>query len=482
LLPCVVVVVSILCLRWGSDRAAIAAAITAALIWAAGAYLPPEFAQFGRALVDALILEMLVAAIILPGLLFVEISERIGAPMAVGNVIQQLQLDPPKSAIVIAAGVGIMLESLTGFGVSLLVTVPLLVSQFERRHAIGLALIGMSLTPWGALSLAAHLGAELAALPLERFAAMAWRTSGPVAFALPLLCLLFVTKPTIKDVVFAVFAGLILSGGIGFGTWAVGVEIAGVVGGLAVIGLAVVISTWRLGFGLFRVFLHPALGPYYGLIVAVLAQKLLLSPLADSGIAPVVTSGRVTFSVLASPGAALSVAIVMSLIAFRRKLLATRRTRPLLMVLWTRGRRPLASILMFMLAARLLVEVGAIQAVADMLSGFGAYPALVSVTLLGAMSGFVTGGATAGNALFMPSAAATGEAFDATTLFAALQHGAAGHMGMAALPVLVILLAALVDRTPQDDRTAMRIGLGLNLVYIPLLIASGTLLMWAGVR
>ena len=133
-----------------------------------------------------------------------------------------------------------------------------------------------------------------------------------------------------------------------------------------------------------------------------------------------------------------------------------------------------------MLSARLLIEIGAIKALAHLISTTGPYPALVAVTLLGAVSGFVTGSGLAGNALFMPSAAITGMSFDATSLFAALQHGAAGHMAMAALPVAAILLAALPSRRPEDDENIMRIGLKLNLIYICLIIGTGSMLLYFG--
>ena len=47
-----------------------------------------------------------------------------GAQGALGGIIQSLRLAPARAAILIALGVGVMLESLTGYGVSMLVTVP----------------------------------------------------------------------------------------------------------------------------------------------------------------------------------------------------------------------------------------------------------------------------------------------------------------------------------------------------------------------
>jgi L-lactate permease len=95
------------------------------------------------------------------------------------------------------------------------------------------------------------------------------------------------------------------------------------------------------------------------------------------------------------------------------------------------------------------------------------------VAILGGIGSYVTGSGVASNALFMPSAAATGENLNALALFASLQHSAAAHVGIASLPIIAILLAALPDSKATDERFAMRMGIGLALVWLFFVIASG---------
>mgnify|MGYP001808947209 CR=1 FL=1 len=130
---------------------------------------------------------------------------------------------------------------------------------------------------------------------------------------------------------------------------------------------------------------------------------------------------------------------------------------------------------MFTFGARLVVEINATQALADIISTKGAITSLIAVTLLGALSGFVTGSGIAGNALFMTNAAAIGMNFDSIALFAAIQHSAAGHMAMAAIPVGVILLTALPNRLSEDDRNVMRTAFGLNIIILSLLLIPSVL-------
>jgi lactate permease len=476
LLPCAVVLVTVLGFRLSGIVAAAAAATTAFVIWFSGVFSGPSVPSLGHALQDATLLELLVASVILPGILFVEISSRGGALNAIDDILRLLALNKPKAVIFIATGVGVMLESLTGLGVSLLVTVPLLMALVERRRAIGLALVSMSLMPWGGLSISVLVGAELGGLQTSDLSLMVWRTSGPVAAVLPLLCLMFVPKPTIRDLAFAVLAGILLSGAIGMATYWIGVEVAGVAGGLAVISIIMLrgLRTGK-GNGLGAALAAPALRPYAILIFAVVAQKLLIPLLNDAGIAPALSTERITFTVLGSPGVALLAASIFTLVLQRRRDHGS--ATKLLPTLLRRAWRPLTSILLFLASARLLVESGAIAALANLLAGLGAYPAVAAVTSLGALSGYVTGSGVAANALFLPGAVSTGQIFGAEVLFAALQNSAASHAAMAALPVAAILLSALPHRTSADDHTAMSLGLRLSALFFVMVFLTGVILL-----
>lgn len=469
LLPCAVAAFSVLVLRRSVLTAATFALITALALWALGIFSPPQPGQLGHALTDSLVLEMLVGFVIFPGLLFVEETNRGDGLKALIHAIESLRLAPPRAVILITVGIGVMVESLTGYGVSMFVTVPLLLQIVSRKRAIALALIGMSLMSWGALSISAALGAELANLPLPVLADAILRTSGPVAVVLPLFCLPFVQGSTLKDVAYAGLAGVALVIGITFASRSIGIEVAGVVGGLAVIAVSVVFSSSRRSLG--QALTAPAILPYGLLIVAVVLQKLIVPYLNAAGIAPIVETDRVSFNVLASPGIALLLVTLMS-IALRKTAHADTGAslfRHVTMRSWP----ALTSILLFLMAARLLVEIGSIQALAGLLSQLGLYPAMALVTALGGIGSYVTGSGVASNALFMPSAAATGEGLGAITLFASLQHSAAAHTGVASLPIIAILLSALPNREAADEQTAMRMGLGLAAIWLLFVVASG---------
>jgi lactate permease len=328
----------------------------------------------------------------------------------------------------------------------------------------------MSLMSWGALSISALLGAELADLPPSVLADAILYSSGPVAAVLPLFCLPFVQGSTWRDVVYAIFAGAVLVMGIALASHWIGVEVGGVGGGLAVIVFSVMFASSKGGFA--KALSAPSILPYGLLIIGVVLQKLIVPQLAAIGVAPSIETERVSFQMLGSPGIALFLVTIIS-IALRPSKSRVAESFSLLRHVAKRSWPALASILLFLMAARLLVEIGSIQALAGLLSQLGLYPAIVFVAILGGIGSYVTGSGVASNALFMPSAAATGESFDALALFASLQHSAAAHVGVASLPIIAILLAALPDRKATDERSAMRTGISLALVWLLFVMASG---------
>lgn len=470
LLPCAAVIVAVLVFRLSGLLAAAIALVATLALWASGIFSPFQLLQVAHAITDALVLEMLVGLVIFFGLLFVEVSSRGGGLKALDEIVQNLKLSTPKAVILITLGIGVMLESLTGYGVSMLVTVPLLLQIVNRKKTIFLALIGMSLMSWGALSVAALLGAELAGLAPQTFANAITTTSGPVAAVLPMFCVLILGNIRFQDVVYAIFAGVVLAIGIALTSFWIGVEVAGVGGGLAVIVFSLLFSASRQNLG--KALIAPQILPYGFLITAVVLQKFI-APFVDAmGFAPTIETERVSFHLAHSPGIALLVVAIMT-IALRPKLVGSASDRHLLHEVGARSWRALTSIFLFLTTARLLVEIGGIEALAAMLSKMGPYLAVVVITALGGVGAYVTGSGVAANALFMPSAAAAGESFDALALFAALQHSGASHVAMASLPVIAILLTALPNREVSDDHTAVRTALKLAFIWTLFVIASG---------
>jgi lactate permease len=86
--------------------------------------------------------------------------------------------------IFIVLGLAPLLEAMTGFGVSLIATVPLLMGLFSRQAGMKIALAGMVIMPWGTLGLATVIGGLLTHLPANELGSHSALISAPVFLVL----------------------------------------------------------------------------------------------------------------------------------------------------------------------------------------------------------------------------------------------------------------------------------------------------------
>lgn len=98
---------------------------------------------------------------IIPGLCLNEVLTLNKAHERLVGWVHQIPATPSRKAILIVVGLAPALESMTGFGISLLVTIPLLMAFASRQRALRLSLLSMNIMPWGTLALATTVGAQL---------------------------------------------------------------------------------------------------------------------------------------------------------------------------------------------------------------------------------------------------------------------------------------------------------------------------------
>ncbi|WP_306362308.1 L-lactate permease [Nocardia sp. CC227C] len=147
--------------------------------WAAGAGVGaavlligwrPEFAlprdALGTGAAGAGLLVLNAAAVMLPGVYLSQVLTRRGVHESLQEWVRALPLSGPAKVALVVAGIAPMVEALTGFGVSLLVTVPVLLALAPPATALRQAMLGMNIMPWGTLGLATVIGATLTDLPL----------------------------------------------------------------------------------------------------------------------------------------------------------------------------------------------------------------------------------------------------------------------------------------------------------------------------
>lgn len=187
--PLGLVITLILLLRRPPVQAALAGVAGVLLLWGLGAAQPLSAAVSAAIIQDTLILFLNTGSVIAPGLAFAILVERAGAPQAIGAWVRELGWTPPMQVIFIVLGLAPMLEAMTGFGVSLIATVPLLMGLFSRQQGMKMALAGMVVMPWGTLGLATVIGALLAHVPAQELGSHSALVSAPVFLCLACVAL-----------------------------------------------------------------------------------------------------------------------------------------------------------------------------------------------------------------------------------------------------------------------------------------------------
>jgi lactate permease len=472
--PVLLVTAMLVVLRRPPVHAAMAGTLLVMVLWLAGAadaWRPDSVLAAAR---DTAVLFASTAFVIVPGLAFVIFIERLGVNLALSQWVRSLGLGRGDQVVFIVLGLAPLLEAMTGFGVSLIATVPLLLSLFERRVALRIALTGMAIMPWGTLGLASVIGASLAHLDASALAATSALTSAPVFLGLSALALYLagVREPRewrTLGVFWLLFVAVLYSASRWFGP-----EVAGVAAGLVTAVAVLACGLWRLRSsdserGSMQ---WPRQAwPYLLLIAYIVGLKLLWSLTAwqDSWI---VQGSQVTWKPLASPG----VALILVLIGLGFHTRSAQRQTGLRAALAARVKRPLLTIFFFLAMSQMMVKAGFLAGLMQLLAGLSPTAATSLVAMLGALSGYMTGSNVGGNAIFMPAIALLPES--SRLLLAAVQNSAAGHAALGSLSIVMLILG-LAKTQAREEGELVRFGFALVCLNTALVaLGAGLLSAW----
>ncbi|MFG3254189.1 L-lactate permease [Streptomyces sp. NPDC048172] len=462
-------------------------ALAAALIWWLPEFTLPSGAWAGGA-GGAGLLVLNAAAVMLPGVHLNQVLTRRGVHGALREWVRELPLPGPAKIALVVAGIAPTVEALTGFGVSLLVTVPVLLALAPPATALRQAMLGMNVMPWGTLGLATVIGAALTGTGTAELGAATAVTSALV-FPLVTVWAALLARPRrrlLATLVAAVAGGTLSLGLLALNLAGV-VQPAGVLAGLCTTALGLTLcavrrsarSTGRgTGTG-------TGTGPGGRLVpprVVLSAYGLVLGGIAlaraatAAGVPPLeLHAGGAGFALLSSPG--------LPLLAAALVLDRGRARGADVRAAFGRVGRPLLALSGFVVLGRLMGDSGMIRELGEAVAGAPPLVTAVTVPALGMLSGFLTGSNVGGNALMMPlqqRLAPDGAGLD--TWFAALQNSASGHAVFTSLPMIMLILAVAGDSLPRRgsavaEHTLLRFGLRVAAAVYAVLAATAALLV-----
>lgn len=361
---------------------------------------------------------------------------------------------------------GAFLESVTGFAVGAVFALSALRAMgIAGAPAGAMALLALTLVPWGGLGPGTALGAALTGLPAQQIAAAtAWPNAvwlvllGPVLWRL--CAAAGVVVPTaekiVQGLVLCVMAGLLVAAHA-----VIPFEAAGMIA----TGLPLLALLWRLdpprgAEGWRRAAI--TLAPHAGLTAALLLARAW--------------SGAPAFAPYADlPGFPLSHAAVVLWVVAGALLLARRDGAGLARAALARAGRPALVMLLYVVLARWMAGSGVAGALAEAAAGAFGPMAPFAVPVLGLVAGMVTGSNVGSNAALMPVQAALGAAAGLPPLLAPGLHNFAGAAGAGmSFAVTAMICGVLADGT----RPVQLWRLLLPSILAVLLVGWATVLLW----
>jgi lactate permease len=398
--------------------------------------------NFGGALIGGLGTSGRVLFVLFGGLLLYNLLAVGGAVEEVSRFLGRLEPDPVALAAGVVIGVAPFFESVTGFGVAVVISAPILLAAgFSPLKAAVLASWGQCAVPWGALGVGTVIGADLAGMSFGRLSDASALLSVPLfpVYGVAAVALAGGWSGARRRGAEAILLGL----AAGAGTLATSLylvpELSGAVGGLAATAVFLA-RRWRRA----REVPVRALLPYAFLLVLLVGANAAGDPGSFALVGPV----------LDGPGLPLIASSVFAALLLgvggRRLGGAIRRT----------GRQWLptaGAVLTFVLAGAVVADGGAAGVLAEQARRFGGiYPAILPV--LGAFGGALAGSNAASNALFMPLQVEAARGLGIPeTLAAASQNVAGSHASLLAPQRIVLAATAtgLVGREGEITRLAI---------------------------
>jgi lactate permease len=457
-MPFVVAAVGLAGLGWPASvagGASLAAAVLGAIVWPDLEATAVPGALFGGLGTTAQVLYVLVG-----GLLLYNLLKAGGAVEAVSRFLGRLEPDRVALAGGVVVGVAPFFESVTGFGVAVVISAPILLAAgFTPLRAAVLASWGQCAVPWGALGVGTVIGAHLAGMGFGKLSDVSAYLSIPLfpVYGVAAVALAGGWTGVRRRGGEAIVLGLVAAAGTLLTSLYLIPELSGAIGGLAATAVFLARRRHRLAGIPVRALLP------YAFLLAVLAaangigvfRSILeeLGPVFDGPGLPLLVSGAFAALLLGLEGGEIGV--------------ATRRT----VAQWlpTAG-----AVLTFVLAGEVVSKSGAAGLLAGGAEAFGVFFPAVS-PVLAALGGALTGSNAASNALFMPLQVEAARGLGVSeVLTAAVQNVAGSHASMLAPQRLV--LAATATGLLGREGDILRASVAPVAVSIGLLAALGMLL------
>ncbi|MGO1488743.1 MAG: L-lactate permease [Arachnia sp.] len=419
----------------------IALAVTAVLSLTYFPITRNDFVTLGPALGETI---LIVIVIIMGGTSLAELLTATGAQGKIADWLQQSAHNQGRAILVVGLGVGPFAETIIGWGLGLIVSVPLLIRiGLSVRQSATIGLLGMLLGPWGALAPGILIMSELGDVPFNELGMWIAILSLPGILVMGFAILVVgVGRDALRQYLGETAVALVTMWGvILLVSWLVAPPLAGVSGSVAAMAALLLIGRLKHGqrIRMDRDVLQ-ALSPYAFLAAGLLISAVIVRSL-DLGKLGEIASGPafwLTVTVFVAP---------LLLRAESRVVSSARREG------WRRALPVAVTTMLFVSFGGLLSLNGMSLVLAGAVAGLGSGFA-IATPLISALAGYVTGSNSATAAMLTPglSDASAGLGIDPAQVLATVLL--ACSLAVMANPPRLALAISLAQSSPDASGKA----------------------------
>lgn len=415
---------------------------------------PTPVPALGHSLLGWMPTLLAVVLILGGGVLLSRLLDGSGAQQRLASALSSMVASPTAALLLVVHGAVPFAESVTGFGIGVMVGVPLLLhlGRTPMRAAV-LSMLGLVTVPWGSLGPGTLIAARMNDLDLTEFGIVCAVVNGVVFLVSGVAVVIVDGGATPRRLAAGLASGAALWAAVWAANVLVGTPLAGVLGSLTIIGAHLLAGRLRGRRVVEPAGLVRALVPYTVLVTGLLLATGLTQLHPFAGL-----SGLLDSPALWLPITCVVAAVVLRFDAGRRE--ATIRDA---LGTWPVVAVPTAG---FLLLGVLMAATGMSTALAQAASALGhGYVALSP--WIGGLGGFVTGSNTGANSMFATAQGETARALGVSVLhLVAMQNTAAAALTMAAPSRVLMALALCPADARPDRRQVMLVVLTANAVML----------------
>lgn len=436
-----------------------------------------KVSDIALASLHGMLISLVIIYVLFFGILLFHLLNEITFIEKISDFVSNTTMNPTRQVIMLAIAFSPLIESVSGFGIGIIVIAPILVALgFDRYKAALISLLSLSAVPWGALATGTVIGSNVTNIPIQQIGVGSAYLSIPTFLFFAFIAIYVVSgkKGILESWLEILIVSLALAIGIIISNQWFSVELAGVIGAIVALvaeGICIYFSQKEKSFVQMikeNLFIVKVLTPYLFLTVLLIVTRIptLESALTSFG---VIRWERYAFSlpVFYSPGFFLLLTSLFAFFIYKMDWPALKRA----LKTTTNQLIPVAvTTIAFIALAQIMAEVNLMQVLAEGI-GTAVGPAFLWIApIIGAFSGLITGSNAASNAMFIELQTMTASKYNiSTSLVASIQNTSASHMTMAS-PSRVLLAATITGSKDKEKKlfktTALIVGIALVLMML----------------